>query len=101
MRLSARKDANQTAIAETFRALGCSVEFLHRVGQGVPDLLVGICGANYLVEVKDGSKSPSRRRLTDDEAEWHERWKGQVCTVETLDDVTRVVKAIRSGGFVA
>ena len=101
MRLSARKDANQTAIAETFRALGCSVEFLHRVGQGVPDLLVGICGANYLVEVKDGSKSPSRRRLTDDEADWHANWRGQVSVVSTQDDVIRKVKAIRSGGYVA
>ena len=32
-------------------------------GRGVPDLLVGYGGANWLVEIKDGDKSLSKRQL--------------------------------------
>jgi len=67
MRRSARTDSNQAAIVAAFRDLGCSVFTLHTVGRGFPDLAVGCNGLNLLIEVKDGSKCPSARRLTSDE----------------------------------
>jgi hypothetical protein len=54
---------------------------LHSVGDGCPDLLVGFKGANFLLEIKDGLKSPSKRRLTPDQQNWHELWVGQVAIV--------------------
>lgn len=42
-------------------------------------------GANLLVEVKDGSKPPSARKLTKDEEEWHEKWTGQIDIWESID----------------
>ena len=84
-------DANQPAIVAAFRRMGATVQHLHTLGKGAPDLLIGINGVNGLVEVKDGEKPPSKRRLTGDEQDWHDGWKGQVCIVESIDDAARFV----------
>lgn len=42
-----------------------------------------------LIEVKDGSKAPSKRKLTADQAEWHKRWP--VAVVERVEDVPGVL----------
>jgi hypothetical protein len=86
MRLHARIDSNQPAIVKALRAVGASVQSLADMGRGVPDLLVGWHGVNWLMEVKDGAKPPSARRLTPDEQQWHEHWRGQVVVVESTDD---------------
>ena len=44
-------DANQAAIVKALREYGCSVTHLHRVGDGCPDLLVGINLRTGLAEV--------------------------------------------------
>ncbi len=80
MRHRPRIDANQQAIVKALRQAGASVQSLASIGLGVPDLLVGFCGVNYLVEVKDGSAPPSRRLLTDAELDWQSRWAGQAKT---------------------
>ena len=85
-RYAARADDNQAALVKQIRAMGASVQHLHTVGRGCPDLLMGYQGKNYLLEVKDPGKVKSARKLTQDEAEWHERWAGQVAIVETLGD---------------
>ena len=91
MRTAARVDANQAVLIAAFRRLGCTVQPLHMVGKGCPDALVGFRNVNYAIEIKDGDKPPSKRKLTDDEADWHRDWRGQVCIVESLDDVERLV----------
>lgn len=92
-RRAAKVDANQSAIVAAFRKAGASVQPLHMVGQGCPDLLVGFRGRNLAVEVKDGSKPPSARKLTADEAEWHEAWRGQVCVVNDEDEALGLLLA--------
>ena len=87
---AAKADANQAALVNAFRGLGCSVESLHRVGKGCPDLVVGCAGMTLLVEVK-GEKSA----LNDEQKAWHSAWRGQVCVVRTIEDVGRLVKAAR------
>ena len=76
MRRRARIDGNHVAIVQTLRDLGVSVFSTAGVGDGFPDLVCGYHGT-HLLELKDGSLSPSRRRLTDDEREWHEAWLGE------------------------
>jgi hypothetical protein len=76
-------DANQAELVRDLRQIGCSVALLHMVGGGVPDLLVGIGGRNYLVEVKDGSKAPSARKLTPAQVEFHRDWRGSVHVLST------------------
>ena len=69
-------DANQPAIVRALRCMGFTVQHLHGVGKGCPDLLCGWRGETHLIEVKDGDKAPSARRLTDDQEEWHAAWRG-------------------------
>lgn len=84
MRQRARVDGNHSEIAEALRRAGCTVLHLHQLGGGCPDLLAGIDGRNLLIEVKDGSKPPSRRALTPDEAAFHATWRGQIAVVSTV-----------------
>ena len=86
MRRAARIDANQTQIVSALRSVGASVELLSAVGKGCPDLLVGYRGMNILMEVKDGRKPPSERKLTSDQIVWHTQWKGVVFLVTSVHD---------------
>lgn len=92
--MSKRVDANQPEIVKALRGVGASVLHLHTVGKGCPDILIGFRGQNIAAEIKDGSKPPSKRRLTPDEQEWHEAWRGQVAIIETVDDALRLIGAI-------
>ncbi|MCY7277677.1 MAG: hypothetical protein LH702_29055 [Phormidesmis sp. CAN_BIN44] len=96
MRRAARTDSNQTEIVAILRSLGCSVQPLHTVGSGCPDLLIGIDGQNLLLEVKDGSKPPSARRLTSDQQVWHTNWGGQAAIVQSLEDAIAIVSQLKS-----
>lgn len=84
MRQRARVDGNHAAIVEALRAAGCTVLHLHQVGGGCPDILAGADGRNLLIEIKDGSKPPSRRALTDAEAIFHATWRGQIAVASTV-----------------
>lgn len=90
MRRAARIDANQGEIIEAFRKAGASVKPVHVV-KGFVDIVVGINGRNMLVEIKDGAKVKSARKLTEAEQKFHDEWKGRVHIVECLDDVTSVL----------
>lgn len=94
MRRAARVDANQREIIDALRAAGASVQPLHTVGDGVPDLLVGKHGRTHLIEIKDGSKRPSERRLTSDQQEWHAWWRGTpVYIVQSADEALAAIAA--------
>jgi len=73
---AARIDANHEQVVSALRAAGASVQSLAGVGKGVPDLLVGFQGKTLLMEVKDGKKTASERRLTEDQIRWHGAWRG-------------------------
>lgn len=87
MRRAPRLDANHAAIVAALRAAGATVQSLAAVGDGCPDLLVGFAGHNYLIEVKDGTKPPSARRLTPEQERWHAAWAGQAAIVSSLAGV--------------
>lgn len=91
MRRAAKVDANQADIVNALRMAGCTVQLLHAVGKGCPDLLAGKGGVNFLLEVKDGSKPPSKRKLTDDQVEFRAHWRGQVVTVTNVDEALAAV----------
>lgn len=88
-----RTDSNQSTLVKQIRTIpGVSVVSIHEKGQGVPDLLVGHRNKNYLLEIKDPSKPPSKRRLTPDEETFHQQWNGQIAVVHTLEDVLRILE---------
>lgn len=91
MRRAAKVDANQAEIIEALRAVGATVQPLHMVGDGCPDLLVGYRVQNFIMEVKDGDKPPSRRKLTPDQVDWHSEWRGQKAVVKTKEEALAVI----------
>lgn len=93
MRRAAKIDANQNEIVTALRQIGCDVCLLSAVGKGCPDLAIGYRGKNYFLEVKDGAKPPSERKLTPDQVEWHSQWRGQVAVVNNVDEAIKVVTA--------
>ena len=94
MRRAARVDANHGVIREAYRLLGCSVADTFQLGGGFPDMVVAKFGITDLVEVKDGSKPPSARKLTDDEMQFHNKWNAKVWIIESVDDVLAHVEDI-------
>lgn len=91
---AARTDANQSEIIHGLRVIGATVQPLHTVGRGCPDILVGWRGKNFLIEIKDGRKPESARTLTADQVNWHGTWAGQVTVAASLDDALRAVGAM-------
>ena len=96
-----KKDDNQDRIVSALRSSGCTVTTLASVGGGCPDLLVGRggeCGkggTNYLLEIKDGSKPPSKRKLTPDQVTWHSERRGQVAIFKKTEEALKAVGAIK------
>lgn len=88
-RYAAKVDQNQQLIVETLRQIGASVEPLHAVGRGVPDLLVGFRDRTYLLEVKT-----DQGELNADQRAWHGRWRGQVAIVRSADEALNAIGAI-------
>lgn len=96
MRRAPKLDGNQHAIVKALQGVGASVQSLASVGDGCVDLLVGYRAANYIMEIKDPSKPPSKRKLTLAQAAWHARWRGQKAIVETVDQALYVIGAVRT-----
>lgn len=94
MRRAAKRDANHPEIVAALRDAGCGVVDLAAIGCGVPDLLV--CEATHphaslLMEVKDGTKPPSERKLTKDQTRFHAEWKGRKCVVTSITEALQAV----------
>ena len=82
-----RVDANQAEIVKALREHGASVELLHETGRGVPDLMAGFRGRNYLMEVKtDKGKLNARQK------KWHKEWKGGVWVVRRIYDALAIIE---------
>ena len=84
-------DSNQSEIVAALRQIGVTVTVLSMVGFGCPDIVAGYRGINYLLEIKDGMKSPSRQKLTPAEMRWHRDWEGQSAIVVSVEDAIRTV----------
>lgn len=84
-------DANQKLIVSLLRTMGCSVAVTSSLGRGFPDLVVGYRNKNYLIELKDGFKPPSQRRLTPDEINFHSLWRGQIVVCKDIDEIIELL----------
>lgn len=86
MRRAAKKDANHNEIVKHLKAEGWAVLDLSRLGGGCPDILVSRRGFQVLVEIKDGSKPPSGRQLTDAQAKFWKDWPGVKIVAKSPED---------------
>lgn len=89
MKYHAKADRNQPTIVAAFRAAGFTVQHLHTVGRGCPDLAVGRGGVTTLVEIKDGNKD-----LTEAEKQFFSSWRGSATVVRSIDDVVELAKLL-------
>lgn len=94
--MSKRVDANHSDIVNGLRAVGAEVQSLAGIGRGCVDALVAFRGVWYVGEIKDGSKPPSKRALTLDEAIWHEKFSrhAPVHIWNSLEDALKTIGAI-------
>lgn len=96
MKYARKIDANQTEIVAALRKIGCSVAITSGAGDGFPDIVVGrtdINGdrKNWLIEIKDGDKSPSRQKLTPDQVVFHREWEGQIAIVTSAEQAINLI----------
>jgi hypothetical protein len=85
-RIIARTDSNQQRIINALRRAGATVRCIHQIGHGMPDILVGYRGRNYLMEIKtyDGY-------LTEAERLFAEMWEGEVAIVKDEEEALNVI----------
>lgn len=92
MRRAARRDDGEDEIVSALREVGAVVRIITQ-GDGLPDLLVGYRGFTILMEVKDGTKPPSARKLTEAEEKFFMEWTGgMLVVVNSVDEALEVLK---------
>ena len=87
MRYAKRTDDNHESVVRALRlilAKDGSVHDLSGAGRGTPDIMVGYQGRNFLFEIKDGTKSPSRRKLTPAQQRFYRGWE-RACLLRGID----------------
>lgn len=94
--MAKRVDNNHSEIVNGLRAVGAEVQSLASVGKGCVDALVAFRGVWYVGEIKDGSKPPSKRILTDDEKIWHNKFSSHapVHIWTSLDEALKTIGAV-------
>lgn len=100
MRLKGRTDANQEALVKLWRKMGVSVWITSNVGGGGPDCVLGLLNGsghkvNVMIEIKDGQKIPSKKKLTVAEEEFHANWRGDIRIIKSVDEAVSLVNSIR------
>lgn len=79
-----RKDRNHAEIAAVLKL--AMIDYLDTAQFGCPfDFLAAINGRIVLIEVKDGEKSPSERRLTDDEQKLDDMLRRNGCQLHVVE----------------
>ena len=89
MRTDARIDRNQPETVKEFRRLGYSVLIIAQLKKCC-DIIIARDGFTCAVEIKDGEKPPSQRKLTEGEQEFKDTWKGRWYLCESLDDAQAI-----------
>lgn len=72
-----RRDVTHAEIRDELRALGATVVDTGDVGHDFPDLVVGMCGATFLVEAKSPKKIHHRKNeASDGQDTFAATWRG-------------------------
>lgn len=101
MRRAPNRDKGEPAIIDALQSVGATVQQLD--AKGVPDLLVGYRGRNYLLECKApagarGGAGREGQKLNADQERWHAMWNGQVATVHGPAEALAIIGVeLRSG----
>lgn len=83
-----RADNNQTEIVAALRRVGATVHITSQVGNGFPDIVAGIFGRNFLIEIKNPQ---AHGKLRASQEIFQDKWKGKVFVVESVNDALKVI----------
>ena len=78
--------ALQAEITQALRSAGADVLCVNDIGEGYPNLVVGYCGINYLVEI-----SRPDIPLSDDQKLFATAWRGQVKFISSVNDAFKLI----------
>jgi len=84
--MPAPTDGNQAMIVRALLRAKATVQSLHTVGDGCPDLLVGYEGKNWLMYVKTSTDNVNQYQ-----EHWHALWAGQVAVVRDHSEAVNVI----------
>lgn len=93
-RRAAKTDDNQKEVVKLFRKLGWYVLIVSQL-KNCCDIIVSKNGYTYAIEIKDGSKPPSARKLSEGEQKFKDEWLGVWRLVESNDDVLNLNEEIK------
>jgi hypothetical protein len=94
-----KKDANHQSVVDRIQSLGWSVLDLSKYGAPV-DIAIGKLGRSGLAalgEIKDGSKPPSKRKLTKEGEDLFKRWEGPIFIFTSPDDAQSQLACFEEG----
>lgn len=86
-----RRDDNHREIADALEAAGWFVLDTSQAGNGCPDLFAAKGGVLVPIEVKDGAKKPSLRKLSEKEQKVHAAFAAKGVTVAVIETVEQAV----------
>lgn len=86
-----RIDANHKEVVAKFRSLGWYVLDIHNL-KNCCDIIISKDYVTIAVEIKDGSKPPSARKLTKGEQKFFNEWQGQKAIISSLEQVEELNK---------
>lgn len=88
-----RVDANQKKIVEALRNAGASVKLVHTV-KNFCDAIVAYNSSIYIVEIKDGTKSASTKKLTPGEQGYKDEIESRGCAYHVVENVRQALEMI-------
>lgn len=91
MAYARRVDANQSEVVEALRLCGWYVCVTSAFGDGFFDLVIQKPRRTVFVELKDGKKPPSARKLTQAEADLHADFIAAGAEVVILESIDQAV----------
>ena len=96
MRRAAKVDSNHGDVRDHLLGHGWSVHSTAPLGRDFPDLLASRAGFTGLVEVKDGAKPASKRKLSDGQQRFRDTWQGVVITALSGEHALAQLEAWRA-----
>ena len=88
-RRAARTDDNQADVVKLFRQLGWYVLIISQL-KNCCDIMVSKGNVTIAIEIKDGEKTPSQRKLSTGELKFKSEWLGLYELVICNDDVIAI-----------
>lgn len=101
-----RVDRNQSEIVSALRRAEFNVVVSSGAHKGFPDIVVSTWAVGFgpycvLMEIKDGQKPDSKRKLTPDQEKFARRFLGPLVVVYSAAEALWLMRTIRTGNLLA